>query len=74
MLLYYSSVEHMYKSQRFDDLLDAIEGSKGRAITDALEKESSQNIQEHNLSPAYLYILRTAQPQFFQQIQSCKKL
>ncbi len=47
--LFYSSVEHLFKSQRFDDMLDAIEGSKGRAITDTLETESSQDIGEYNL-------------------------
>jgi len=47
--LFYSSVEHMYKSHRFDDMLDAIEGSKGRAITDTLETESLQNVGEYNL-------------------------
>lgn len=46
--LFYSSVEHMFKARRFDDMLDAIEGSKGRTITDVLEKESSQKISELN--------------------------
>lgn len=47
--LFYSSVEHLFKSQRFDDMIDAIEGSKGRAITDTLEMESVRDAGEYDL-------------------------
>lgn len=47
--LFYSSVEHLFKSQRFDDMLDAIEGSKGRSITDTLETESMRSAGEYEL-------------------------
>ena len=44
--LFLSSVEHLYKANRFNDMLDAIEGAKGRTIVDILEKESNQDTQE----------------------------
>lgn len=47
--LFYSTVEHLYKVQRYDDMLDAIEGSKGRAIIDTLETESGLDFGDYNL-------------------------
>lgn len=47
--LFYSSVEHLYKANREDDMLDAIEGSKGRTIIDSLEKESLRNYSDFEL-------------------------
>jgi len=41
--LFYSSVEHLYKSSRDADMLDAIEGSKGQTITDSLALESTES-------------------------------
>ena len=37
--LFLSSVEHLFKAGRYLDMLDGIEGAKGRAITDTLEKD-----------------------------------
>ncbi|GAH62798.1 unnamed protein product, partial [marine sediment metagenome] len=47
--LFYSSVEHLYKANREDDMLDAIEGSKGRTIIDSLEKESLREFSNFEL-------------------------
>lgn len=51
--LFYSMVEHLYKVDRFEDMFDAIEGSKGRAIIDELEKESLVDFQDYNLTNIY---------------------
>lgn len=48
--LFYSLVEHLFKVKRHDDMLDAIEGSKGRAIIDELEKESSLDFKDYDLA------------------------
>lgn len=47
--LFYASAEHLFKSERYADMLDAIEGSKGRAITDVLEEESGMQTEEYDL-------------------------
>lgn len=41
--LFYSTVEHLYKSSRDEDMLDAIEGSKGQTIADSLALESTES-------------------------------
>lgn len=52
--LFYALVEHLFKAGRYEDVFDAIEGSKGRVIVDVLEQQSgnavkgfeTQNIRE----------------------------
>lgn len=47
--LFSSLSEHLFKSKRYNEMLDAIEGSKGRTITDVLEKESVIDAQKFDL-------------------------
>ncbi len=47
--LFYSLAEHLYIAKRDDDLLDAIEASKGRVIIDTIEKESKLEFGDYYL-------------------------
>ncbi|WP_319503379.1 CHAT domain-containing protein [uncultured Draconibacterium sp.] len=47
--LFYALVEHLYKANRFEEVFDAIEGSKGRVIVDVLEQTSGLEIRDFTI-------------------------